>query len=134
MEFLAVSLNSSQVLAQDRLLAVFKTFDTDSGGTVTIDEIEKMVMQLSAAGREGMEQVMQQVKTEAGDGALLEPIDFEQFVEIMTLPPEAAGAWWLAARRKAHRLLNIGGEQGVKGAEDVKDIDLSGHMSQSVYT
>jgi len=132
MEFLSVSLNGDELLSQDRLLSVFKTFDTDGGGTITLDEIERVAKQLSADGGESIDEVLAEVKAGAGGDGLLQPIDFAEFSDLVTMPASQAKAWWSTAKRNANRVMSIFG--GSVEIDKVEVIDLNvPTASQSVY-
>lgn len=131
-EFLTVSLNSTKTLSQDRLLAVFKTFDADGGGTVTLDEIEKVADKLRSGNGKSVDDALDDVKAEAGDGQLVHPIDFAEFVDLVTMSSSEAQEWWSAAKRNATRVVSI--FRGSVEADSVEGIDLDvPSVTKSVY-
>jgi len=130
MEFLSASLSSAEVINRDQLLAVFKTFDIDGSGTITLEEIEHVVKKLSVNVDGHVQAALADVKAEAGDGQFVKPVSLTEFIDLLTMPAGKAKEWQSTAKRIPSNIMSIfGGSMELEHVEAL-NLDLA---TQSAY-
>lgn len=77
-EFVAASMNRNKLLSRERLELAFKTFDIDSSGTITAEELKSMLGKYHAYDDDMWVEIIREVDLN-GDGV----IDLREFTEMM---------------------------------------------------
>lgn len=77
-EFIVASMSSKKNMSEEKLTAAFKMFDSDGSGTISKDELKKVLSSSNQIGDETIETILWEVdKDKSGE------IEFNEFAELM---------------------------------------------------
>lgn len=105
-EFVTATVNQRRSNSLPNLWQAFNAFDKDQSGSIAIEEIENIVRELEGGllGKEQMDDLCKEIRSELQTVEKGEQIDFDQFVYIMSVETSSKGDFKKAMSKDINRM------------------------------